>query len=146
MTTTTQSVNIEKSFIYQTLTKIGENDENPNYSSIKKLQKKLVSNAVSIQSTLGDGINGPLFLVLSDTEYTVATISTTHPVGVTTPIAPIIHVQLLSLAQRSITVPTIKVCYEVTDEVRNYEATKSKCFLYHNTSKASVKKIIVPVP
>ena len=105
-----------------------------------------MSNTLSIQSTLGDGINGPLFLVLSDTEYTVATISTTHPAGVTTPIAPIIPVQRLLLAKRSITVPTVKVYYEVTDEVCNYEATKSKCFLYHNTSKASVKKIVVPVP
>ena len=36
MTIDTQSVNIEKSFISQTLTKISENGEKYNYSSIKK--------------------------------------------------------------------------------------------------------------
>ena len=39
-------------------------------------------------------------------EYTSVTISTIHPVGVPVPVASIMLVQPLSLAQRSITSPT----------------------------------------
>ena len=38
------------------LTKIDENGDKPKYFSIKKLQKELFSNAITIQSTLCDGI------------------------------------------------------------------------------------------
>ena len=102
------------------MTKIGENGKKSYYSSIKKTQEELVSNVASIQSKLGDGINGHLFLVLSATEYTVATISTIQPLGVPVPVAPIMPVQPLSLAQRSITTPTTNIRYEVTYEFRNH--------------------------
>ena len=142
MTTTIKLVNIEISFIYHTLTKIGESGEKTNDSSIKILQEELVFNAVSIQFTIGDGINGHLFLVLSATEYTAATISTTHPIiRVPVPVAPIMPVQSLSLVQRSITAPTTNVRYEVTVEFRNNETTKIDYFLYYNTSKALVNKL-----
>ena len=124
------------------MTKIGENGEKSYYISIKKTQEELVSNVASIQSKLGDGINGHLFLVLSATEYTAATISTTHPIiRVPVPVAPIMPVQSLSLVQRSITAPTTNVSYETTVEFRNSETTKIYYFLYYNTSKALVNKL-----
>ena len=109
------------SFICQTLTKISENGEKSIYSSIKKLQEWLVSNVVNIQSTLCDGINGHLFLVLSPTECTAVTISATHLVRVPVAVAPIMLVQPLSLVQRSITSPTTNIRYGVTDKFRNYK-------------------------
>ena len=145
MTTTTQFVNIKRSFIYQTLTKIIENGVKLDYSSIEKFQKELVFNAVSIQSTFRDNINCNFF-VLSATEYTVATIFTTQSVGVPIQVAPIIPVQPLSLTQRSIKAPTVNNRYEVIDEFRNYEITKSNYFLYHHIFKLLVKKIVTTVP
>ena len=76
---------IGKLFIHGTLTKQCEHEDVPSCVSIKILQSELVSNAVSVRSTLGDGLTGHLFLVINDDEYTKVTPGTVNP---TPPLKP----------------------------------------------------------
>ena len=69
---------IGKMFLHPTLTKIAQDGENPNYTSIKQLKDELISNAVDVPSDLGDGLNGHLFLVISENGYSKATIQLNH--------------------------------------------------------------------
>jgi len=78
---------IEKLLLYPCLTKIGDDGENPIYTTIKKVRDELISNAVDIPSDLGDGFNGQLFLVVSDAEYLKAT-KETKPTVTSKPTEP----------------------------------------------------------
>ena len=48
---------IEKLLLHPGHTKIGDDEENPTYTTIKKLRGELISNAVAIPSDLGDGFD-----------------------------------------------------------------------------------------
>ena len=65
-----------KIFLKGTLINFFSERQDPTYSGIKLLQNELISNAVSLQSNLGDGGIVPLFLVVSDTYYQQATSGT----------------------------------------------------------------------
>ena len=79
---------IEKLFLKSTLTPFVESKA-PTYTSITLLQDKLISNAVSIYSTLEDGETGHLFLVVSDEQYATATNDATMGIGLPKSAPPI---------------------------------------------------------
>ena len=130
---------IEKMFLHPVLTKIAQDGEKPNYTSIKQLKDELISNAVAVPSDLGDGLNGHLFLVISENEYSKATTQLK-------PSAPIKPTEPVPVSARTGTRSTPINYDNIKEEFREYTAANLKYFQYHNTSRCLVKQILGAVP
>ena len=119
-------------FIHPTLTKIAQDGEKATYTSIKLLRDELVSNAVSVPSDLGDRLNGHLFLVVSEDEYSKAT-TELKPSAPTNPTEPV------PVSARTST-RTNPVNYDdVKEEFCEFAAAKLKYSQHHNKSRCLVK-------
>ena len=110
---------IEKMFIRPTLTKIAQDGENPMYTSIKLLRDKLVSNVVYIPLDLGDRLNGHLFLVVSEDEYSKAT-TELKPSAPANPTEPVPVSARISTRNNPVNYDDVK------EEFREFAAAKTK--------------------
>ena len=126
---------IEQKSLHPTLTKITQDGETPTYTSIKELRDELIPNAVAVPSDLGDGLNGHLFLVVFENEYSTATaqFKSTAPTNPT---------ELVPVSIRTST-RSAPIDYDnIKEEFCEYIAAKLKYFQYHNTSRCLVKQIL----
>ena len=119
------SDSVEKMFFHPTLTKVAHDSENPTCVSIKQLKDKLISNAVTVPSDLGDGLNGHLFLLIFENEYSTA-IAQLKLMAPTNPTEPV------PISTRTSTRNTPIDSDNIKKEFREYTATKLKYFQYHN--------------
>ena len=134
---------IERLFIKSVLTKVCSDNGKPTYSRIEILQNELISNAVSVRSSLGDGLAGHLFLVVSDDDYSKATVG-----NLAKPVVPV------KLTPPTLVIPVGTRSTEATSAAHNiyrqehsiYREDLDDYIFYHNTSKYLVKQMVSAVP
>jgi hypothetical protein len=120
-------------FPHPVLTKIGNNNTEPTFTSILVAHVELNANAASIYSARGDGLQGHLSLTIDANDYVERSISNTPFDPPTAPPAAPVHLNTASDAQ-------------IAETNRQHNVQKEECILFHNADMALRNLLIAAVP
>jgi hypothetical protein len=120
-------------FPHPVLTKIGDNNTLPTFTSILVAHVEINANAASIYSARGDGLQGHLSLTIDATEYIKHRIGNKPFDPPMTPPAITTHLTTASDAQ-------------IAETNRQHKIQKEKFILFHNADTALHNLLIAAVP
>jgi hypothetical protein len=115
------------------LTKIGDNNTEPTFTSILIAHVELNANAASIYSARGDGLQGHLALTIDANDYVERSLRNKPFLPPTAPPTFPIHSETASNAQ-------------IMETNRQHKAKKEEFILFHNADTALHNLLIAAVP
>jgi hypothetical protein len=120
-------------FPHPVLTKIGNNNTEPTFTSILVAHVELNVNAASIYSARGDGLQGHLALMIDAMDYIKRSIGNKPCLPPTAPSAVPTHLETASDAQ-------------ISETNRQHKVQKEEFILFHNSNTALHNLLIAAVP